>query len=285
MMRRRIISKMAANIKKKFVEEIKRIGDSFKRCNVNIIFVVFLDLVFFASLVYLPMLWNKIIMKHPLSEKIAVLQGGGLQLLDLGAAELAEIKGLMGGFIVSLIVSLLVLVFLIYLIHSITRALIWLVIHNKKGSRDFFKKMMVLNLMWVPILVLILVLFLVVKAPVDLYSYKVMILYYVSSVIFMLILFVPLSLNFMVYHYYTKKGGIMSSMGEAFKVFFTQIRHFIIPFVVMLLVFYLVSLPFGLIPSLFANYKIVYALVIIIYIGWLRFYLVEVLDSIKHTRI
>ena len=269
--------------KMKFIKKLMmKVKNSFKRCNTKIIYVMFFDLLFFASLLLLPMLWNHMVMGHPMSEQVVKLQNGGAELLDMEVEELAEFKSMMGGFIWFFIISLVVMVILVYLIHSFTRAMIWLVIHKKKPEKNYFKKMLLLNVIWVPLLALIIVVLLIIRFPVNLYSYKMMVLNYIVSLVFMLMVFIPLNLNFMVYHYYTHKGKIFPSLRLAFLVFFKKIRHFIFPILMMFVVFTLISLPFGLIPGLIDKYKMVYALVIIVYIAWLRFYLVEILHNIEH---
>jgi hypothetical protein len=265
------------SFKKQFIQFV----DSFKNIRTNILFVIFFDLLFYALIVFIPLTWTRFLTGHPMMNELMALEGG---VESMTADQMIRIAPLLKSFVVQSLLSTILVVTVLFFVYTLTRCLIWNTIEKKKFSWNYFKKYLLLNLVWVPIffiismvVMLILSLFMLLAK-----SSGVSLLVYIASFVMLIGLLIFLSINFLVYYFFMKLKEIFISIGKAFTVLFNGIKGFIVPLVFMAAVLYVLLTPFGILAyrAPFAEkYSIMQALVVIVYLAWLRFYLVSLVKK------
>jgi len=259
-----------------FKNELKEFGKSFKNIKVNILFVLFFDLLFIASLVFLPLAFNKVIMGHPMAKESDILEKG---ISSLTAEELMRLEPIMKSFLIYSFLSFFVFIVLLFLIYTITQCLVWCIIENKKFTLSYFKKSIILSLVWAPLIAIITAVALLLLSLIMYFikSVGILVLTYLMSFIVLFIVVMIVNLYILVYYYFSKINKTFLSIGKAFTVLFTRFRKIAFHLLLMSLVLLLILLPFGIIAATnpFAKYTIVQGLVSLVYFEWVRFYTVQ----------
>lgn len=219
---------------------------------------------------------NKVIMGHPALKETGLGKG----INTLGAEEVVRLQPLLKSFLGYAIGSVLLMVVIIYVVYTITRCGIWCTVDKKKFSLGYFKRSLLLNLAWAPFIVVIGSIASLIVSTI-LISVRTTFLYYVMVVISLFLLLIVINLHFLVYHNFTKLNKIFLSIGNSFSVLFKNLRKLLLPFVFMVVVFFIIMLPFGIIQlkNPYAKYQVVQGLVFIVYLAWLRFYLVQLVKK------
>lgn len=263
-------NKTIQNTKTIFKKEFTSFKDSFKDINSDFLFIIFYDLVLYAFFIAIPKLWNSFIMSHPLAKESALIQ----DINSLTAEQIAALNPMFGSFFRAFAVSIIIAALILFAVYVLTRCLIWCSIEKKKFSLSYFKKSLLLNLVWLPLLLIIIALLSFVAALLMVAGASSMILSLLLSFIFVIIFLMFININFLVYHLFTKNNKIFLSIGSSFRLLFSKFKRFIVPLLFMAVIFSIISFPFGALKSL-QEYTIVQILLSIVYLAWLRIYIVK----------
>ena len=137
---------------------------------------------------------------------------------------------------------------------------------KKKFNLKHFTRFLLLNLAWLPIWILLLILVFIGINP------NAIPLYLLT------ILLIAIYLTNILYTLFTKENNF-NIIKKTFKIAFTKIHYFIVPYSIMIFLLYILSkiLIFNLQQRISFAISI---LVLILVIAWFRLYIVEVVDSI-----
>lgn len=266
--------------KMSFKKQFRQFVDSFRDIKINILSVVFFDLLFYALLIFIPLMVSKFIMSHPILNEMASAEGG---VNSLTADQIIRMTPLMKSFMVNSSVSLVLMVVVLFFVYTLTRCLIWNTIEKKKFSLGYFKKSLLLNLTWLPIGSIIVIVVLLLIMPFMMFLARltrIAFFVYLASFLLLMIFLMIITINFLVYHFFVKQNKIFLSIGKAFTVRF---KEFILPLVFMAVVLVVLLLPFGILSykNLFVveKYSIIQALILIAYLAWFRIYLVNLVKK------
>ena len=267
--------------KKGFLQKNIDIVKAFaKKINISIIYIIFFDLIFFASLVILPLSWNKLVMKHPV---LAMVDQYG-NVANLTLEQIEQITPMLGAFLFLLVGSLIALLVLIFLIYSTTRAVIWAMITKKEFSLKLCKRFALLNLAWLLFFVPAAMLTFIVVALLGMISSSARnyALLYIASFISIVIILIPITITFLTYYYFIKENKIFHSIKEALAIVFRKIRIFLLPFALITIVLIILSNLFRLAPASLRTgqaYMIISGLALLSYIAIVRLYLIAVVEG------
>ncbi len=213
---------------------------------------------------------------------------GGLDLITLtenAVNELAALKSFYYGLIVC---SILLIIFL-FLAWSFFQGFIWNTILKKKFDLSYFKKFLLLNLACIPISI---ILFFIAIICIEFFN--LIFLFFSTSglntslVMFILLVlftfvFLPILLyliNFIsvLYFYFTKKKKISYSFKNTFDIAVKKIHLLYIPYLMMSLVFVLLSvitIPLNILPTWLTSLFLL--IFLIFYAAWVRFYIAVII--------
>ncbi len=267
--------------KKGFLQKNTDIVKAFlKKIGLNVVYIAFFDLIFFASLVVLPLSWNKLIMKHPV---LAMVDQYG-NVANLNLEQIEQIAPMMGSFFFLLVLSLLAMVVLIFLIYSVTRAAIWAVITKKEFSLKLCKRFTMLSLAWLLFVIPAAIITFIVIALLGMIASAAgnYALLYIISFISIVIILIPVTITFLTCYYFIKENKIFYSIKEALAAAFKKIRIFLLPFALITIVIIILSNLLRLLPaSLRASqaYMVFSGLALLFYIAFVRLYLIAVVEG------
>ena len=150
---------------------------------------------------------------------------------------------------------------------SLFKGIIWSLSANKRFGLKFFKKFLLLNLIWVPIWFLAILLLDVIIKP-------------ETAIIYILILTVTAFYFTEILYPLFLKENKLKNIKEAFKLGVKKIRYFVFPYAIiifMLLIFLnannLAIAKINLNPNL-------YLVPLLVLAAWLRYYFVEIVDRV-----
>lgn len=168
-----------------------------------------------------------------------------------------NVKDLVWSGINKLLIYAVVVLVLFFVLYSLSRALMWLILLKKKFDWSFVKSFFVLNFLWWLRCVIVLALFLFILTDPS----KV---FYVLFILF----FLYLHFSTILYHHFAKT----SSFSRAFDNYLItgrNIRKFIIPYSQALIILLILSQIYGFIPLTTLNPL----LFITLFLAWFRVYM------------
>ena len=228
----------------------------------------------------------------------AVLKISGMDLATLSEEALGEIvkelAALKSFYYGTLIYSILLIIFLFF-IWSFFQGQIWSTILKKKFNLNYFKKFLLLNLACIPLFIII---FFIMLACLELLGrvflffstsglntiFVMFILLVLFSFIFLPILIYLINLTSIIYIYFTKKNKILDSFKNTFDVAVKKIHLLYIPYLMISLVFVLLSvitIPFNILQE--GLTLLILFVLLIIYAAWARFYIADVIAKLERT--
>ena len=265
-----------------FKKEFNGFLGSFRKLRIDTLFVVFFDLLFYAFMTFIPLFVTRFIMGHPVLKEEGILNAG---VESLTADQIMRITPLVKSFLFYSVTSSILTIAVLFFVYTITRCFIWCIVEKKKFNLDYFKRSSLLNLAWIPLIFIISMIVLLILSLFMLLvkSTKVIVFIYLASLIALFVILMMLNLHFLVYHNFARSNKIFLSIGKAFSVLFKKSNKFIIPSAFMAVVLFLLLIPFGIIaaknPFATDKYSIIQALVVVIYIAWIRFYVVDLVKK------
>jgi len=228
----------------------------------------------------------------------AVLKISGMDLATISEEALLEIMKelsvLKSFYYGTLIYSILLIIFL-FLVWSFFQGQIWSIILKKKFNFDYFKKFLLLNLACIPLFIILYFLTVICLGFFDLLllffsttglntSFVMFILLVLFSFIFLPILIYLINFISIIYIYFTKKNKILDSFKNTFDIAVKKIHLLYIPYLMISLVFVLltvITIPFNILPAWLTS--LILFVLLVIYAAWARFYIADVIAKLERT--
>lgn len=234
--------------------------NSLKNINFNIIIMAFYDLLFYFISGLLVYLSYKYLKKR--SSIISLPDN----ILELSIQQTEFLLSNLRGFFFLIIFMVIFLILLFILNLSLFKGLSWSLAAKKEFNLKYFKNFLLLNLAWLPIWILLFILVFMGINPNTILLFL------------LIILVIAIHLTGILYPLYIKENSF-KTVKKTFKIAFTKIHYFIIPYSIMIFLFYFISkfLTFNLQQR---TPFIISILVLIIVIAWFRLYIVEVVDGV-----
>tara|TARA_Y100000310_G_C20593826_1_gene769481 strand:+ start:486 stop:1235 length:750 start_codon:yes stop_codon:yes gene_type:complete len=236
--------------------------DSIKRINLKIFLILGLEFLFYFTF----MLAGNFLIKIVEEKTANVDLTQNLMGLNQQAANtlLTSVQGMFS----FLVISLILFAITIIISWTLFKGLIWTITTNKKFSMKFFMQFLKLNLIWLPAWFLLMFLFAIIIKP-------------TMAPIYMLItLATAFYFTNILYPLFLKKNKI-KIIKESFRLGIKKIHHFIMPYAIIVVLFFIISKSYNLITlNINANPNIFLG-IIVIFIAWLRYYFVEIVGSLS----
>ncbi|MDP6548181.1 MAG: hypothetical protein QF917_04465 [Candidatus Woesearchaeota archaeon] len=244
-------------IKQNYSNFINSLGN----INLKIFIILILDILFYYTLMQTGRFLITQIQKK--STNIDLSQN----LLELSQQNAAQLLSSLRGFFFFIIISLILFVIAVIINWSIIKGIIWNLTGNNKPSLKFMKKFLLLNFIWLPIWTVI---FLLIAFGIK----------QEAAPIFMIIAFIlAIYLTNILYPLFLADNKI-TNIKKSLRLGFKKIHYFIIPYIIIIVFFLILSKIYSIATlGININPNVSYAL-IIIYIAWVRYYMIEVVDSI-----
>ena len=254
--------------------------NSFKRINLKIFLILFFDILFYFIFMQAGNFFMNVIQKR--AANVDLTQN----FMNLNQQVANTLLTSVRGFFSFLIISLILFAVLMIINWSLFKGLNWAITANKKFNLKFFKKFLQLNLIWLPIWFLLIFLFAIIIKPTAAPIYMVIILiiaFYLTNILY------PLFLKHTETQYVSGAKKSKAFLGnskiktikEAFKLGIKKIHHFIMPYLIIIIFFLIISKLYKLITlNIDANPNIFFG-IILIFIAWMRYYFVEIVESLS----
>lgn len=252
---------------KKFLKtNITAFTDSLKTIDLRLLYCVLYDFIGYGLIVFFFRIYRQILAKLFVKMPSIAL----LQSLDPTNPQVTQVFAMLKGVIFWLVSYTILLFIIILLVWCLFKGLIWNQVFNQKFTLKFYKKFLLVNLLWIVIwLIPIILFFIFVKQNV---------LVYLLIIIFVLMIY----LTYILYIESIKKTKIKKIIKETFRVGFKKIYHFIIPIIVMVIVFLLLMQLYWLFKGLSQVVQtIIFLIILIVFIAWTRFYMVNIVEGIS----
>lgn len=235
--------------------------NSFKRISLKFFLILAYDIVFYFIFMQIGNFFLKIIEKK--ATNVDLTQN----LLELNQQAASGLLTSVRGLFFFLIFSAVLFLVLIVVNWSVFKGLIWATAANKKFNFGFFKKFLLLNLIWLPSWFLLIFLFAVIIEPATAPIFMAVTLimaFYFTNILYPLFL----------------KDNKLNKIKEAFKLGIKKIHHFIVPYAVVGVLFYIISKLYSLTAANIGLNPNVFLGILLIFIAWLRYYFIEVVYSL-----
>lgn len=193
-----------------------------------------------------------------------------LQSMDPSNPEITQTLAALKGVFFSLILYSILFFIVAFLIWCLFKGLIWKQMFNQRFTFKFYKKFLLANVLWLVIwLIPIILFFIFVKQNV---------LVYLLIIIFFLMIY----LTYILYIKSIKEKKIKKIIKATFRVGFKRIHHFIIPVILMIIVFLILTQIYWLFKGLSQGVQaIILLFILIVFIAWTRFYWINVVDGVS----
>jgi len=236
--------------------------NSFKKINLKFFLILAFDILFYFILMQTGNFFLKIIEKKAANVDLAQ------NLLGLDQQAASGLLTSLRGFFFFLIISAILFLVLVAINWSVFKGLIWTATANKKFNFKFFKKFLLLNLIWLPSWFLLIFLFAVIINPET------------SPIFMMIILGMAFYFTNILYPLFLKENKLRK-IKEAFKLGIKKIHYFIVPYAIIGILLYAISKGYSLIVlSVNLNPNVFFG-ILLIFIAWLRYYFVEIVYSLS----
>ncbi len=237
--------------------------NAIKKIDLNIIFIVILDAVFYLLSSFLALFWLQRVQSQMAS--FALPQ----DIMSLGAEGAKQLANEIRTFYFLIILSLILLLIAIIFLASILKGIIWAKTIKTKLTFNLISRFLILNLIWMGFWFALMFLIFIFVQP--------------QMILIFTLIALALGLYFTntVYTIFMKKQSLKSIL-DAVKTNILNIRLFLLPYTLIFLLFYLIVK-----VSSFAIFKysgIVFSVILLFYIAIVRFYasdLVEEMSKIK----
>jgi hypothetical protein len=249
-----------------FKKSYKIFINSFKKIDLRIFFIVFFDLVFYF-LVFLIGISTKIIFENYLYANLPQILSQLENPLQLGEESLRDLLSNLRWFLFFLVVMAVLPLIIIIIDWSIFKGVAWGLTIKRKFNFKFFLRFFLLNLAWLGLFVILIFLFAFAfkRTALPIYMSILLIIWiYFTNIIYTLFI----------------KNPNIKSIKKAFKLGFTKIHYFTLPYFILVLILIIIYFIMNLITLL--PYGIGFTIMILMllfYLAWARFYIVDVIES------
>ena len=256
-------------------DSFKELINSFKKLNIQLLFVIVMDLLFFVLSYAVFFVLAKILANQALK-----LQGFSMDFIELEQTQ-AAMRSFQNFLYIFLVFFILLVVFMLFN-WSFFKYSIWnLVIKGKillKGFWTFVLANLVWFLIWlVPFIFTIYPFFVMAKAQLQLQSPPLF-----PIVIFFILLVALIHFTYLYFIGFIKEHKISKAIAFAFRTGTVKIRYLLLPYFFILVGLFILSLITY--PLNFISNKISLAIslvVLLAYVGWIRFYISKIVLAIK----
>ncbi len=212
-----------------------------------------------------------------------------LEQVKLGAASNVDVKyhaGRVNSFLKDMFSGFVMFILFAFVFWVATRAYVWTLVLDKKFSWRFLGRFSLLNLgwqivnlfLWLFFLLVVSLLGKLVQAWAYSFSSKFLVYLIIAGVSFLVLIplaLVLVNLNNLLLLYFTRFRKISKAFVYTFTFMFTKVHKVIVPYLLVGLVFFVLSLV--IIPLAFSQVMYLYASAIIMaaILAWMKFYLVD----------
>jgi len=234
--------------------------ESFKELDTRIINILLFDLIFYLITFLSLIKFGKQTQNKYLELNLLPMD----QIGTLPQGELANVSTQLQGFIFSLIIGFILIGVLIFISTVIFKGLIWLQTTKTKPKLNFFPKFALLNIVWLitcilPIIILAFVLKREIMAP-----------------IIAVLAILALHFTNIIYILFTKENKL-NVIKKALKIGTKKIHHYIIPYIIIAIVFFLIFQLYWIYKFIPENIQnIISALILLTHLAWARIYLTKI---------
>lgn len=225
---------------------------SLKKINLNIALIVILDVLFYLLSGYFAVFWLQRIQAKMATFNIPT------DIISIGPERAQQLVAEVKSFYYLIIFSFILLLIAIIFLASILKGIIWAKTTNTKISFALLSKFLVLNLIWMGFWFALAILISLFVEP-------------TSAPIFMIVIIVSgLCLTSTLYTIFMKKQSFKSII-HAVKLNTTKIHLFLLPYSIILLLFFIIARLGKLLK--FGYSTILLGLILIVYVAIVRYYL------------
>jgi len=234
--------------------------NSFKKIDLKIFHIVFFDLLFYSLVPLIAIATYKVI------ENRASLTNMPADLLQVGAETAENLLSDLKVFFFLLIAMLILMVITIIIDWSIFKGLAWGLTIKRKFNFKFFLKFFILNLIWLGTYAILIFLFALTFRESALWIYLLiltLIWTYFTNIIYTLFM-----------------KNEKKAVRKAFKLGFTKIHLFILPYLILFIILSIIFFIMNLTTALpYGIGLTIIILTLLFYLAWARFYIVELIES------
>ena len=237
--------------------------NSFKRINLKFFLILILDFLFYFVFIKVG---NFILNQIQLRSNNVNLTP---DILGLGQQGANQLLTSVRGFFIFLIISGIIFIILMVINFSFFKGYIWSITTNKKFNMNFFKKFFLLNIIWIPgwVIVIFFVSIGIKQETIPIFLITILIIsFYFTNILYPLFL----------------KNNKIKMIKEAFKLGITKIHHFIIPYAIIVTLFFVTSRILNLIASKISIHPYTFFVVLFVFVAFLRYYFVEIVNNISN---
>ena len=233
---------------KKFAQQqFKIFIQSFKQINKKYFLIALYDLIFIAMFFLVIPLFSQLFMS---------------KIQNITTVESAA------SLLIMLLAYLVTVTIILLLTYSISRGLIWTTILKKKFTGSFIKRFLLLNFLWW--LILAIPTLIVLGAKVE---------YLFSFIAIVAIVYIHLT---SIIHYdFTKNRKIGKAIKQAFALTFKNIKHLLLPYAYIALVYFIILQVFWIIPQTEKIMLFASILFVLFYLAWYRLYIAQVFRRLQ----
>lgn len=250
--------------------------NSFKKINPKTFFIIFFDLLFFVFLPLIVLAPSNIIQKKltALEQKLST---------DIMTIYTQNLASEVAGFFFFFIALIMLIIILIIINYSIFKGIVWCMSLNKKFNLKFFFKFLLLNLRWLGLYCILLLAFgMVFKSEPMMFLG----LYFHSGIaaIYQLILTIFwIYFTNIIYTLFIKNKK--KPVREGLKFGFKNLFSFFLPYLtltIILSIIFLITRSFiSLFPTAYGIGLTIISILLLSYLAWARYYIIDVIESIK----
>ena len=236
--------------------------NSFKRIKLVIFLILLLDFAFYFIFIQLGNLFIKILTEK--ANSINLEQSLG----SLNQQAAVSILGSLRGFFIFLIFSIMLFLIIMIVNCSLFKGIIWNLSANKRFSLKFFKKFLLLNLIWIPLWFLaILLLDVIIKPEIAIIYILILgiIAFYFTEILYPLFL----------------KDNKIKNIKEAFRLGIKKMHYFVFPYAIIIFILFVFLKMHNLVGAKIDLNPTFYLVPILVLAAWLRYYFLEIVDKIS----
>lgn len=223
-------------------------------------------MMFYIGLMLILMIWNITLGQLFKDFPIESIKN----ITSLSEEQLGQLAGPMQDVLISLTISIPLIIILTIALWSLSKGIIWNLVLKKKFSLNYFWKFSLLNIIWL--------LLWFIPSLFFLFSFK-------TTMAAFFLVFASAALLYstpILFITFTKENIIFKSIKKTFKTAFGKIYYFIIPYTII--IFLILITPLIVWPIIYLSQKAYFAVFIIILficLAFTRYYLANVVKSIK----
>ena len=257
------IKRRDINMKNKFImQNYLLLATSFKKISLKIFLILAFDILFYFIFMQMGNFFLRIIEKKAANVDLAQ------NLLGLSQQAASGLLTSTRGFFFFIIFSAVLFLLLMVIHWSVFKGLIWMATTNKKFEFRFFRRFLLLNLIWLPSWLLLVFLFVVIISQ---ETFPIFMIAALAAAFYFTNILYPLFL----------KESKLSRIKEAFGLGIKKIHYFIVPYAAIIILFFIILNAYNFIAVRLNLNPNVFFGILLIFIAWMRHYFVEIVGSLS----